>query len=108
MSDQIHSYIQLQQQIHHALRVQHPDWVEPNGNCPTCDSYESRLADLLGLVHRQTVLYRASQLRKRFAKLRGRATDDSPKRAIEVCHGLKSACESSFANSRVRIEQKRL
>jgi hypothetical protein len=44
MSDEIHSYIQLQQQIHHALRVQHPDWVEPNGNCPTCDSYESRLA----------------------------------------------------------------
>ena len=49
MSDEIHSYIQLQQQMHHVLRVQHPDWVEPNGNCPTCDSYESRLADLLGL-----------------------------------------------------------
>jgi hypothetical protein len=48
MSDEIHSYIQLQQQIHHALRVQHPDWVEPNGNRPTCDSYESRFADLLG------------------------------------------------------------
>jgi hypothetical protein len=32
------------QEIHDAVRVQHPDWVEPNGNCPTCDSYESRLA----------------------------------------------------------------
>jgi len=42
MSDEVHSYTQLQQHIHHALRVQHPDWVEPNGNCPTCDSYESR------------------------------------------------------------------
>ena len=52
MSDEIHSYTQLQQQIHHALRVQHPDWVEPNGNCPTCDSYESRLAELLDLSHR--------------------------------------------------------
>jgi len=52
MSDEIHSYIQLQQQIHHALRVQHPDWVEPNGTCPTCDSYESRLAELLDLSHR--------------------------------------------------------
>src|SRR6266576_5021020 len=51
---------------------------------------------------------RASQLRKRFAKLRGRATDDSLKSAIEVRHGLKSACEGSFANSRVGIEQKRL
>ena len=52
MSDEIHSYIQLQQKIHHALRVQHPEWVEPNGNSPTCDSYESRLAELLGLSPR--------------------------------------------------------
>jgi hypothetical protein len=52
MSNEIHSYIQLQQQIRHALRVQHPDWVDPYGNCPTCDSYESRLADLLGLSPR--------------------------------------------------------
>ena len=53
-------------------------------------------------------LYRATQLRKRFAKLRGRATDNSLKLAIEVRHGLKSACEGSFANSRIGIEQKRL
>ena len=51
MSDEIRSYLQLQQEIHDALRVQHPNWVEPNGNCPTCDSYESRLAELLGLSH---------------------------------------------------------
>ena len=50
----------------------------------------------------------ATQLRKGFAKLRGRATYDSLKLAIEIRHGLKSACESSFANSRVRIKQKRL
>jgi hypothetical protein len=49
MSDEIHSYIQLQQQVHYALRVQDSDWVEPDGNCPACDSYESRLVDLLGL-----------------------------------------------------------
>ena len=24
--------------LHHALRVQHPEWVEPNGNSPTRDS----------------------------------------------------------------------
>src|SRR5437762_3177882 len=53
-------------------------------------------------------LYRASQLGKRFAKLSGRATDDSLERAIEVGHGLKSGGEGSFANSRVGIEQKRL
>jgi hypothetical protein len=48
-SEEILSYTQLQQQIHDALRVQHPEWVEPNGDCPTCESYESRLAELLRL-----------------------------------------------------------
>jgi hypothetical protein len=49
MPNQIHSYSELQQQIHEDLRIQHPEWVEPNGDCPTCDSYESRLAELLGI-----------------------------------------------------------
>ena len=40
--------------------------------------------------------------------MRRRTTDDSLKRAIEVRHGLKSACEGNFTNSRVGIEQKRL
>ncbi|MGB9476699.1 MAG: hypothetical protein WCE87_16670 [Candidatus Udaeobacter sp.] len=40
---------ELQQEIHEALRLQHPEWVDPNGDCPTCESYESRLAELLGL-----------------------------------------------------------
>ena len=46
---EIHSYAELQRQIHDALRVEHPEWVEANGDCPTCESYESRLAELLGL-----------------------------------------------------------
>jgi hypothetical protein len=49
MTDEIRSYAQLQRQIHDALRVEHPEWVEPNGDCPTCESYESRLAELLGV-----------------------------------------------------------
>jgi hypothetical protein len=56
MSDQIQSYTELQQQIHEDLRIQHPDWVEPNGDCPTCDSYESRLAELLGLSQRSNAM----------------------------------------------------
>ena len=47
--DEIRSYAQLQRQIHDALRVEHPEWVEANGDCPTCESYESRLAELLGV-----------------------------------------------------------
>jgi hypothetical protein len=43
----IRSYIELQQQIHDDLRVQHPEWVEPNGDSPICDHYERRLAELI-------------------------------------------------------------
>ena len=49
VTEEIRSYPQLQRQIHDALRVEHPEWVEPSGDCPTCESYESRLAELLGL-----------------------------------------------------------
>ena len=31
MSHQIHTYTQLRKQIHNDLRIQHPEWVEPNG-----------------------------------------------------------------------------
>ena len=47
MSHQIHTYTELRQQIHDDLRIQHPEWVEPNGESPMCDSYESRLTHLL-------------------------------------------------------------
>ena len=46
MSHQIHTYTELRQQIHHDLRIQHPEWVQPNGESPMCDSYEARLAEL--------------------------------------------------------------
>jgi len=49
MSNENHSYIELRRQMHDALREQHPEWVEPNGNSPICESYELRFAELLGL-----------------------------------------------------------
>jgi hypothetical protein len=47
MYHQIHTSTELRQQIHDDLRIQHPEWVEPNGECPRCDSYEWRLTELL-------------------------------------------------------------
>ena len=44
---EIHTITELRQQIHHDLRVQHPDWVQPDGKSPMCDSYEARLMQLL-------------------------------------------------------------
>src|ERR1043166_8604161 len=46
--DRLCSYTELQKQIHTDLRLQHPEWIEPNGECPICDSYERRLAELIG------------------------------------------------------------
>ncbi len=34
MSPPIHTYTELQQQIHDDLRIQHPDWVQSNGKSP--------------------------------------------------------------------------
>ena len=47
--NKVQAYVQLQHQIHEALRKEHPEWVQPNGECPMCEAYESRLAELLGL-----------------------------------------------------------
>jgi len=44
---QIHTYTELRRQIHDDLRIQHPEWVQPNGESPMCDSYEARLLELL-------------------------------------------------------------
>jgi len=48
-SGEIGSYVQLQHQIHDVLREQHPEWIEQNGDCPICESYESRFAELINL-----------------------------------------------------------
>jgi hypothetical protein len=50
MPDKIRSYAELRELIRASLRTQNPDWVEPNGDSPICDSYEARFAELLGLT----------------------------------------------------------
>ena len=46
------SIAELRQQIHDDLRVQHPEWIEPNGECPECDLYEARLMEELDILTR--------------------------------------------------------
>jgi len=46
-SQQIHSYSELQEQIHRDLLAQHPEWIQPNGDCPKCEDYDRRLAELI-------------------------------------------------------------
>ena len=41
------SIAQLRQQIHDDLRIQHPEWLQANGEAPMCDSYEARLMEQL-------------------------------------------------------------
>jgi hypothetical protein len=45
--DPVDNFAALQLQIHNDLRIQHPEWVDPSGDCPMCDFYEARLAELL-------------------------------------------------------------
>jgi hypothetical protein len=44
---QIRTYADLQKQLHRDLIAQHPEWIDANGDCPTCDSYDRRLAELI-------------------------------------------------------------
>jgi hypothetical protein len=53
MSHPIHTYIELQQQIHGDLRIQHPEWVKPNGESPRCDSYDACLTEMLDTLIRR-------------------------------------------------------
>jgi hypothetical protein len=46
-SAEVPAYAQLQREMHHALLAQHPEWILPNGESPTCDSYDARFAALL-------------------------------------------------------------
>ena len=43
------AYGQLQREMHDALLRQHPEWMEGDGNCPKCDDYDRRFAELLNL-----------------------------------------------------------
>jgi hypothetical protein len=53
MHRQLHTYADLRRQIHNDLRSQHPEWIQPNGESPTCDSYEARLMKTLDVLLRQ-------------------------------------------------------
>ena len=53
MLHQRHTYADLRRQIHDDLRIQHPEWVQPDGECPTCDSYEIRLMKTLDVLEEQ-------------------------------------------------------
>jgi hypothetical protein len=53
MLHQLHTYADLRKQIHNDLRIQHPEWIQPNGESPMCDSYEARLRETLDILTQQ-------------------------------------------------------
>jgi hypothetical protein len=53
MLQEIDTYADLRKQIHDDLRIQHPEWIQPNGESPMCDSYEARLMETLDVLIRQ-------------------------------------------------------
>jgi hypothetical protein len=51
---QIRTYADLQEQLHSDLMAQHPEWIDANGDCPTCDLYDRRLAELITVFQSAT------------------------------------------------------
>ena len=41
------AYVALQHEMHDTLLMQHPEWIERDGNYPKCDDYDRRFAQLL-------------------------------------------------------------
>jgi hypothetical protein len=44
---EVRTYAELQEQMHRDLMAQHPEWIDVDGNCPKCESYDRRLAKLI-------------------------------------------------------------
>jgi hypothetical protein len=65
MFHQLRTYADLRKQMHDDLRIQHPEWVQPNGESPMCDSYEARLMKTLDVLIRQrpSISYDCDRLR---------------------------------------------
>jgi len=53
VSHQIRTYTELREQIHDDLRIQHPEWIQLDGESPMRDSYEARLVELLDAFARR-------------------------------------------------------
>ena len=53
MQHKIQTYAELQEHMRNALREQHPEWFEPNGDGSTFHFYEKRFAELLALFAKE-------------------------------------------------------
>lgn len=69
-------YAELQREIHVALRAQHPEWIQPNGESPTCDFYDSRLAELLRTLPRRPGTKNAPRFANYAVHPRGHCSED--------------------------------
>jgi hypothetical protein len=81
MSRQIHTCTELKQQIHEDLRLQHPEWIEPGGECPKCDEHEARLRELFEApAQTESNTDAAQQL-----LVEDQVTQSSPRDSLENC-----------------------
>jgi hypothetical protein len=97
---EVPAYAQLQREMHDAVRAQQPDWILPNGDCPTCDSYDERFAELLTIslatervrAHRPNNFTNRTKLHTFFVSHGGNAT--SPARDLDVSgnFGMPARC----------------
>lgn len=53
---EIQTYAELQERMRRALREQHPEWLQPDGDSAICEAYEKRFAELLALFTKRKAL----------------------------------------------------
>jgi len=64
MTEEISTYDDLQREMHKALRVQHPEWIQPDGESPICDLYDARFVELLNFFNKAAVSQTSALNRK--------------------------------------------
>ena len=75
-ANEVPGFAQIQRQMHDALRAQHPEWLQPNGDSPTCDCYEARFADVLRSFARPPVNKKSLNMRNFCGATSTRPLDD--------------------------------
>ena len=85
------SIADLRQQIHDDLRIQHPEWVQLNGESRKCDFYEARLTELLLDLEGKSSTKEKNHERKTKEKTKeihrhGASVDSRPRHGRQCCY----------------------
>src|SRR4029077_1358128 len=74
---EVQEYVHLQRQIHDALRKEHPEWVESNGESPMCDFLRSASHGTARNVHAKGIQHQERRFSQSMTAITVRIPDES-------------------------------